>query len=406
MKIYLAAVACASAVSSATSTIASVDRPSTASNPNANGVTNLRPTATLGDAAAFNANVNVNATHYQLPLSALSTHHHGASHSESESIPVDLDLDLDADSIANVTSSNRRQLFFWNKAAEGVAKKAAESMAAAAKANALFEPGSFRKKVASVLKPQSKNRDNVAVPRQILEGRDAQYLTRDAKRYNDLKWGFEGYDNSYDDHTCEPIKHFVYLKTHKTGSSTLCNMVHRFVMKHNLSAALPWSNQFYAWPSLKAHDIVRATERRAPLVGPFDLLGSAHVRYAKDAFEQLLVPEALENTFTVLRSPVSHFKSSWSYWGVASHIRGNGGPSLDWETFILDPETYWQYLRPGDIDLIWNNMLFDFGAYKVCVCVCVCVVVYVCVCVCMYVCMYVCVHMLLLWPCFGHACVG
>ena len=92
-----------------------------------------------------------------------------------------------------------------------------------------------------------------------------RYLTRDALRYNNLQWGFNGYDASFDDHTCEPIKHFVYLKTHKTGSSTLCNMVHRFVMKHNLSAALPWSNQFYAWPSLKAVDIVRATERREPL---------------------------------------------------------------------------------------------------------------------------------------------
>ncbi len=78
------------------------------------------------------------------------------------------------------------------------------------------------------------------------------------------------------------------------------------------------------------------------------------------------VHKALGNVFTVLRSPVSHFKSSWSYWGVAGHIAGNGGPhGLDWKDFILDPRKYWPFLRGGDIDLIWNSMLFDFGLYRV-----------------------------------------
>ena len=272
-------------------------------------------------------------------------------------------IDAGAETEVNAEEDGKARKLFLSSLGLNVAANANRgpgNLKGASGAIPVFHEGQFRDSVRAKPKP------GVSIPRQVYTGEAKQYLTKDAARYNDMRWGFTGYDSSFDDKTCEPLKHFVYIKTHKTGSSTLCNMVHRFAMKHNLSAALPWSNQFYAWPSLKAHDIVRATERRSPLEGPFDLLGSAHVRYQPEAFRQLLVPEAVNNVFTVLRSPASHFKSSWSYWGVANAVRSNGGPSmLSWNEFILDPEKYWKFLKPGNIDLIWNNMLFDFGLYKV-----------------------------------------
>lgn len=153
--------------------------------------------------------------------------------------------------LSSFASSLNRPRISSSDGLRGAAARMAEK-AGSSPSSSLFKKGEFRKKVLakSVELKQGAARE-ISVPRHILEGPEAQFLTRDAKRYNDLEWGFDGYDPSFDDHTCEPVKHFVYIKTHKTGSSTLCNMVHRFVMKHNLSAALPWSNQFYAWPSLR-----------------------------------------------------------------------------------------------------------------------------------------------------------
>ena len=41
----------------------------------------------------------------------------------------------------------------------------------------------------------------------------------------------------------------AYLKTHKTGSSTLTNIFHRIAMTYNASVVLPKSNIFLGWPS-------------------------------------------------------------------------------------------------------------------------------------------------------------
>jgi len=90
------------------------------------------------------------------------------------------------------------------------------------------------------------------------------------------------------------------------------------------------------------------------------------VRYQPKAFARLLVPEALENIFTVLRSPIKHFRSSFQYWGIATHISANNGPSgLRWDQFLRDPYRYWEFLNTGDVKLIYNNMAFDLGVYEV-----------------------------------------
>ncbi|KAK0055736.1 galactosylceramide sulfotransferase [Biomphalaria pfeifferi] len=38
---------------------------------------------------------------------------------------------------------------------------------------------------------------------------------------------------------CQPIKNVVFIKTHKTGSSTIANIMFRFGLRHNLNFALP-----------------------------------------------------------------------------------------------------------------------------------------------------------------------
>ncbi|EGD75464.1 hypothetical protein PTSG_12451 [Salpingoeca rosetta] len=158
--------------------------------------------------------------------------------------------------------------------------------------------------------------------------------------------------------TCtDARKKFVYIKTHKTGSSTIANMFHRFANKYGLHLALPKDNTFYAWPMLDKSRILNSIWDYDQSK-TFDGLCSAHVRYAPDALDKL-VPNAAY--VTVLRSPVTHVKSSWSYWGVANHIRANGGPTLTLDKFMENPNKYWSVANRGDRILLLNSQAYDLG---------------------------------------------
>jgi hypothetical protein len=123
----------------------------------------------------------------------------------------------------------------------------------------------------------------------------------------------------------------------------------------DLTPALPRDNLFYAWPHNDPSRVLNVVWKYTPEKRhTYDILSAAHVRYGpnfrvcgrreKDTFaghcqpfsrclshfpSPSYVPEALDMLvadplyITVLRSPLTHVKSSFSYWGVASHIRNS-----------------------------------------------------------------------------------
>jgi hypothetical protein len=56
-------------------------------------------------------------------------------------------------------------------------------------------------------------------------------------------------DNECNLGSLRPKTSLVYVKTHKTGSSTLTNILHRFTIKHRLRPVLPKNNIFLGYPS-------------------------------------------------------------------------------------------------------------------------------------------------------------
>ena len=154
---------------------------------------------------------------------------------------------------------------------------------------------------------------------------------------------------------CDPVKRFIYIKTHKSGSSTLTNIFHRFATKYNVSVALPKRNYFLGWPLSS-----RIPFSYVATVEPPQIWCSAHTRYDYE-----LLNEAIPNaTFiTVLRDPVSHFISSWNYWSTADHIREihpeHKAPTM--EEFLHDPSAWWKFAKRSDFDLLQNSASFDLG---------------------------------------------
>lgn len=82
-------------------------------------------------------------------------------------------------------------------------------------------------------------------------------------------------DNSV---TCQPKNHIVFLKTHKTASSTILNILYRYGDSHNLTFALPLnmhSQLFY--PAFFATHFVEGVRTRS--VKEFHILCN-HMRFS------------------------------------------------------------------------------------------------------------------------------
>eukprot|EP00730_Choanoeca_flexa_P009293 TRINITY_DN12623_c0_g2_i5.p1 TRINITY_DN12623_c0_g2~~TRINITY_DN12623_c0_g2_i5.p1 ORF type:complete len:781 (+),score=196.14 TRINITY_DN12623_c0_g2_i5:1760-4102(+) len=159
----------------------------------------------------------------------------------------------------------------------------------------------------------------------------------------------------------KPFERLIYIKTHKTGSSTLTNIFHRFGVKHNLKMALPKDNIFYAWPHGSPARIVNSVDTTNMNIPPFHILASAHVRYVPSALESM-VPNG--KYVTILRNPLTHFASSWVHWHVWEHIEQQGGPKLSPIEFLRNMDKYGHYLKTTDRVLVMNSYTYDMGVDK------------------------------------------
>ncbi|XP_075057703.1 galactose-3-O-sulfotransferase 2-like [Mixophyes fleayi] len=109
--------------------------------------------------------------------------------------------------------------------------------------------------------------------------------------------------------SCQPHTHVFFLKTHKTGSSTIMNILFRFGESHNLTFALPnYFAQFY-YPYYFSADFVEGF--RAKIHHHYDIM-CHHMRFQITEVERVMPNDTFY--FTVLRNPVSLMESSFSYY--------------------------------------------------------------------------------------------
>eukprot|EP00042_Codosiga_hollandica_P047120 m.506801 g.506801 ORF g.506801 m.506801 type:complete len:815 (-) comp57374_c0_seq4:293-2737(-) len=154
-----------------------------------------------------------------------------------------------------------------------------------------------------------------------------------------------------------PTKKIVWLKTHKTGSSTLTNMFHRFAYKHRANLALAVDDMYYGWPFPgKTRDTV-AFPPGSPNA-TFDMLVSGHAIYERPALERI-VPNA--TYITILREPVTHLSSSWNFFQIYKRVLNDNGNSMTLSEFLTNPKEYFKRGNFFDIRLLRNGMAFDLG---------------------------------------------
>ncbi|XP_034295444.1 galactose-3-O-sulfotransferase 2 [Pantherophis guttatus] len=151
---------------------------------------------------------------------------------------------------------------------------------------------------------------------------------------------------------CQPITEVMFLKTHKTGSSTILNILYRFTEKHNLTMALPYGNEPHLGYPDSFH--ISYVEEFKTLGKKFNIMGN-HLRFNWQQVRRIMP----NNTFyfSILRHPALLLESSYVYFkNYAPAFR----KSKDINDFLSSPWSYYNMTEKNNMHAK-NNMWFDFG---------------------------------------------
>lgn len=160
---------------------------------------------------------------------------------------------------------------------------------------------------------------------------------------------------------CEPTKKIIFIKTHKTASTTVASILERYGYTRNLSFIVP-PDKLHGAHILSSTLLFERTmlKRSAPPLHNsehYDMLTN-HVRYNRQEME-VVIPNA--TYITILRHPVKHFESSFAYFlwqRIVDQERGKVAHPI--VTFLEDRE----FFMKQKFYFSWqahNGQLFDLG---------------------------------------------
>ncbi|KAM4813184.1 galactose-3-O-sulfotransferase 4 [Urocitellus parryii] len=154
--------------------------------------------------------------------------------------------------------------------------------------------------------------------------------------------------------SCLPRQRLVFLKTHKSGSSSVLSLLHRYGDRHGLRFALPTRYQF-GYPRLfRASQVKGYHPQGGGTQPPFHIL-CHHMRFNLKEVLQVMPSDSF--FFSIVRDPAALARSAFSYYKSTSSAFRKA-PSL--AAFLANPRAFY---RPGGRgDYYARNLLwFDFG---------------------------------------------
>lgn len=152
---------------------------------------------------------------------------------------------------------------------------------------------------------------------------------------------------------CSPKVNLMFVKTHKTASSTILNILFRFGEKHNLKFAFPDGRNDFFYPSPFQCSQVKDYKPGAC----FNIVCN-HMRFDHQEVAKLLPPDAAY--ITILRDPVDLFESSFHYYHRAVPLTWRISGENKLAEFLDSPQTFY---KPGAFNSFYlkNLLFFDFG---------------------------------------------
>ncbi|KAL7836856.1 hypothetical protein AOLI_G00281400 [Acnodon oligacanthus] len=152
---------------------------------------------------------------------------------------------------------------------------------------------------------------------------------------------------------CTPKVDIMFLKTHKTASSTILNILFRFGEKQRLKFAFPSSRNDFFYPSPFHRSQVK--DYRPGVC--FNIMCN-HMRLNEAEVAKVLPADT--SYITILRDPAELFESSFHYFGRLVPLTWKISGEDKLAEFLREPEVY--YDPDGFNSFYLKNLLFfDFG---------------------------------------------
>ncbi|NWZ32515.1 G3ST2 sulfotransferase, partial [Asarcornis scutulata] len=152
---------------------------------------------------------------------------------------------------------------------------------------------------------------------------------------------------------CHAKTNVMFLKTHKTASSTVLNILFRFTEKHNLTIALPADQHFHlGYPERFNTSFVEKLQNKAQ---NYNIMAN-HLRFNPSEVHKVMAGDTFY--FSILRNPIFLLESSYIYYkdAVPAFIR-----SKDVNEYLASPLKYYREEDYKKNIYAKNNMWFDFG---------------------------------------------
>ncbi|XP_077992180.1 galactosylceramide sulfotransferase-like [Glandiceps talaboti] len=145
---------------------------------------------------------------------------------------------------------------------------------------------------------------------------------------------------------CQPKENITFMKIHKTGSTTVQNILFRYADNHNLHVGLPKNKISFAYPQLFQKKFVLESPD-----GIYNIL-CHHMRFNSKVVTEMMP----ENTVyvTIIRDPVSHYESFFTYFDIGKGCRMRSSDPSSLQKFFADPMKCYKKTRH-------NSMLYDLG---------------------------------------------
>ncbi|EDO36200.1 predicted protein, partial [Nematostella vectensis] len=158
---------------------------------------------------------------------------------------------------------------------------------------------------------------------------------------------------------CQRVDHVLFLKTHKTGGSTVTNILNRYADKWNLTVVLPSQKHLFTflWPTR-----FRLTYT-APLYKIDANILCNHARYNSKPMHWLF-PKPKTKYISILRDPVLQYESVFNFMHFANPLGFNQeidplGTFLKYPPSFKDSRPFMK--KTLALHLLRNPMMFDLG---------------------------------------------
>jgi galactosylceramide sulfotransferase len=165
---------------------------------------------------------------------------------------------------------------------------------------------------------------------------------------------------------CTAKRNILFLKTHKTGSSTIQNIFMRYASKYNLTIAIPKRTNYFGHPSPFHRSMLKPKQSslhyvQEPLRTVYNIF-THHARYNYKEMKTIMHEDAI--FITILRKPVCLIESLFCYYRIQMNSSERACADSLKRFFTNWPNSanpYYLTTKRANGRFGFNQMSFDLG---------------------------------------------